>query len=147
MLSEGDLVPFNLPCFKGVAKKGAGFWQNNLLPYFLNSTTITIYCFNILLVFFFFTLNILPAYILQFGVYLTSTAKKMTLSYIKSWPWQSKVNKTISKQIRRGTWIKTINVAGWTTDFYFSCFLHSTLLQKIKTQALGIEISIGRNFL
>lgn len=31
-----------------------------------------------------FILNILPAYVLQFGVYLTSVAKKMTLSHIKS---------------------------------------------------------------
>lgn len=31
-----------------------------------------------------FILNILPAYVLQFGVYLTSMTKKMILCYIKS---------------------------------------------------------------
>jgi hypothetical protein len=40
---------FNLSPFKGVAKKGASFWQNNLLPYFLNSTSTKIYHFKFLL--------------------------------------------------------------------------------------------------
>ena len=59
-------LPFNLSPFKGLAKKDAGFWQNSTLR-FLNPNLYK----NLLLqvfAYFSFTLSILPAYILPWGV-------------------------------------------------------------------------------